>query len=59
MQINCSVTYSAGDDVTMSADEAAEAVLKALAGDESIDSCFVTFSVREVGQAGAVTDTRT
>jgi hypothetical protein len=54
MQINVTV-YSEKESFTMSADEAAAAVLTALGGDPTKDSCSVTLSwTPETGAAGTI-----
>ncbi len=52
MQVNVNVTLDPGDEWTMSLDEVADAVLKALGGDEAKD--YVTAYVQQptAGTAG-------
>jgi hypothetical protein len=52
MRIEATVTLSAPGEFDMSADEAAEAILKALGGDEGVDTCTCLVHMGVVGLAG-------
>lgn len=54
MQITVNIALTAGDpeNWTMSLNEVADAVLKAVGADESVDHCTVTMSIPGAGTAG-------
>lgn len=53
MQINVNVALNKGENLNdLSADEAANAIIKALGGDEEKDYCTVSISLPEPGTAG-------
>ena len=52
ISVNISLAKGEAPNWTMSLDEVADAVLKAVGGDEAIDHCTVTMRVSEPGSAG-------
>jgi len=55
MQVTTTIQLSRGDTFDLTSDEAADAVLKALGGDEDKDGCVINILAEsEQGQAGTV-----